>query len=102
MLNAVELTVESSLPYEVNAYLPEEIRGSDGTKILDKNIVNIKSNSSSVYKTFTDINTKVNLLDNQSYNNYGNIHGIDIMLDGTLTHETDVYKGTIKFEVIQK
>ena len=100
-LSAVNLTVESSLPYEVNASLEAEIQNADKTEVVDKSILGIKSNNDVNYKTFTVINTPLNLLDNQSAGKI-NTHGIDLILRKDIIHKADVYKTTIKFEVNQK
>lgn len=99
-LNAVNLNVSSSLPYELNACLPVEIIGTSGA-IMDKEIINVRANGEALYNSFTDLNTPVNLLDNQLSGN-GKIHGVDINLKGGLAHTKDNYKSTIKFEVNQK
>lgn len=99
--NAIRLTVDSSLPYEVSASLPTEIQNSKKDKTMDKSILNIKANSELDYKTFPDINTKVSLLDSQIAGN-DKIHDIDLKLKGGIAHEKDNYKTTIKFEVAQK
>ena len=99
--NAINLTVNSSLPYEVNAYLVSEIQNSDKSNTMNKDILNIKANSEVVYNTFTDTTTPIALLDNQPKGN-DITHGIDIKLKGGIAHEKDVYKTTIKFEVKQK
>ena len=49
-LSAVNLTVESSLPYEVNASLETEIQNADKTEVVDKSIFGIKSNNDVNYK----------------------------------------------------
>ena len=99
--NAINLTVESSLPYEVNASLETEIQNVDKTEVVDKSILGIKSNNDVNYKTFTVINTPLNLLDNQVAGKI-NTHGIDLILRKDIIHKADVYKTTIKFEVNQK
>ena len=99
--NAINLTVESSLPYEVNASLETEIQNADKTEIVDKSILGIRANGSINYKTFTAINTPLNLLDNQVAGKI-NTHGIDLILRKDIIHKADVYKTTIKFEVNQK
>lgn len=48
--NAINLTVESSLPYEVNASLETEIQNADRTEIIDKLILNIKANTEMIIK----------------------------------------------------
>lgn len=99
--NAVNISINSSLPYQLNAYLPTEIQNADKSNTMDKDILNIKENSENEYKTFDNTIDKVVLKDN---NQAGNdlIHGIDIKLKGGIVHKKDVYKTTIKFEVEQK
>ena len=99
--NAVNITINSSLPYELNAYLPTEIQNSDKSNTMDKSILNIKENSESTYQVFVNTTDKVVLKDNCSAGN-DLIHGIDIKLSGGISHEKDVYKTTIKFEAEQK
>lgn len=98
---AIEISINSSLPYEINAYLEEEIQSADKTAIMDKRILNLKESSTRDYKEFTDIKTKLNLVPNSSAGN-GKIHNFDFKLNGGITHKKDVYKTTIKFEAIQK
>lgn len=100
-LNAVNLTVSSSLPYKINAYLASEIENADKSKTMDKSILNIKANSEQSYSTFNDTVNPVVLLDDQSRGN-DIIHGIDLKLKSNIAHQKDVYKTTIKFEVEQK
>ena len=99
--NAVNLTVSSSLPYRVNAYLEDELYNADKSKKLDKSILNIKSNKSAEYRGFLDIDTPIILLDDQEAGT-DTIHGVDVKLNSTDTHKADVYKTAIKFEVEQK
>ena len=54
-----------------------------------------------IIKTFTAINTPLNLLDNQVAGKI-NTHGIDLILRKDIIHKADVYKTTIRFEVNQK
>lgn len=102
-LNAVTLSINSSLPYDVNAYLPVAINGSEGN-VMNKDILEIRANSQGGYKKFPSIGTsdsdKVVLLSSQPAGN-GKTHGIDLNLAGSIAHEKDVYKATIKFEVSQ-
>lgn len=99
--NAINLTVNSSLPYKINAYLATEIQNSDGSNMMDKDILNIRVNGESNYNTFIDTTTPIVLLDDQPADNDVS-HGIDIMLKGNIAHEKDIYKTTIKFEAEQK
>ena len=99
--NIVNVTINSSLPYSLNAYLPAEIQNADKTNIMDKSILNIKENSESIYQVFPNTTDKLVLKDNCSAGN-DLVHGIDIKLKGGIAHEKDVYKTTIKFEAEQK
>lgn len=101
MQNAVNLSVSSSLPYRVNAYLEDELYNADKSKKLDNSILNIKSNKDSEYRGFIDTATPIMLLDDQDSGS-DVVHGIDIKLNSTDTHKADVYKTTLKFEVEQK
>lgn len=100
-LNAVSLTVNSSLPYKINAYLTSEIQNSDKSKTMDKDILNIKESSEVDYQTFNNTIDAIVIKDNNLSGNNIN-HSIDLMLKGGIAHEKDVYKTTIKFEAIQK
>ena len=99
--NAVTLTINSSLPYEINSYLVSEMKNANNSETMDKSILNIKANSGSVYGSFTDLVTPIKLFDNQVAGN-NKVHGIDLKLKGNIAHKADVYKTTIKFEVNQK
>ena len=99
--NAVNISINSSLPYQLNAYLPIEIQNSDKSNTMDKRILNIKENSEADYKEFLNINEKVVLKDNCPSGN-DVVHGVDLKLVGGIAHEKDVYKTTIKFEAEQK
>ena len=99
--NTVQISINSSLPYSLNAYLPTEIQNSDKSVVMDKSILNIKENSENSYQTFANTTDKIILKDNnQAGNNL--IHDIDIKLKGGIAHQKDVYKTTIKFETEQK
>lgn len=100
MQKAVNLTVSSSLPYKVNAYLEDELYNNK-TETLDKSILNIRANGKSAYQAFTDLSTPITLLDDQEAG-VDTIHGIDLRLASNDSHKADVYKTSIKFEVIQK
>ena len=101
--NAVVLTVNSSLPYKVNASLATEIQNAAKDKTMDKEILNIKANGEldSTYQHFAAINTPIEIIGTQQAGN-GKTHGIDIKLKGGIPHEKDIYKTTIKFEATQK
>ena len=99
--NAVNVLINSSLPYQLNAYLPVEIQNADKSNAMDKSILNIKENSESNYQVFPNTTDKIILKDNCSAGN-DLVHGVDIKLSGGISHEKDVYKTTIKFEAEQK
>ena len=101
-LNAVNLTISSSLPYKVDAYLATEMQNSNKDKTMNKEILNIKANGTDEYKTFTDVGlTPINLIDTQE-SGKDKSHGIDIMLKSNMAFEKDVYKTTLRFEATQK
>lgn len=100
-LNAINLTITSSLPYEVNAYLTNEMQNADKSETLDIDVLNIKESSQNVYKQFANTADAVRLLDNQNAGDY-NLHSIDLKLATSLAHKADVYKTTLRFEVAQK
>ena len=100
-LNTVNLIVNSSLPYQINAYMPTEIQNADKTNTMNKDILNIRANGESNYNTFVDTINPIVLLDNQPADNNVS-HGVDLMLKGSIAHEKDIYKTTIKFEAVQK
>ena len=52
MLGAVNLTINSSLPYQLNAYMPVEIANSDKSVTLPIDTLNIKESSEIDYKQF--------------------------------------------------
>lgn len=102
-LNAVGVTVDSSLNYDLNAYLATNISSAAGNTInLDK--FGIKDSNTSDYKFFTTVGTaednKLVLLSNQTAGE--ETHNIDLKLFGSDAHVADVYKTTIKFEAVQK
>ena len=99
-LNAVEVTVDSSLPYRLNTYLLSEIKNENSSKIIPKELFNIKLNGETDYKAFNNINEKLVLKEDCSKGQ--NRYGIDLILKGSLTHEADIYKTIIKFEAEQK
>ena len=101
MLNAVNISINSSLPYSLNAYLPSEIANSDKSEILPVDILNIKEGSETAYQTFNNTTDKIVLKDNCSNGN-DLIHNIDLKLSSNLAHKADVYKTVIKFEAEQK
>ena len=99
--SALEITVHSSLPYDLNAYLEENIQNLDKSVVMDSNLLQIKESSDIDYKSFASINDKIVLTENNSYGNY-NKHSIDLKMEGSNAYKADIYKTTIKFEAQQK
>ena len=100
-LNAVDVIVSSSLPYDLNAYLEESLQNSDKTSIMSPSIINIRENDSVDYSQFVNTTDKVVLKsDCEAINNKS--HSIDLKLSSDDTHKADVYKAVIKFEAVQK
>ena len=100
-LNALTVSINSSLAYDLNAYLVGEIQNADGSKKIDINRLNIKDNGEIAYKEFTGVNKKLTLKDNCSAGN-NLTHNIDLKLKGGNAYEADIYKTVIKFEAEQK
>ena len=100
-LGAVNMTINSSLPYELNAYMPTGIFNADKSKNMPLDILNIKESSEDDYQTFESITDKIVLKDGCSKGN-GLNHSIDLKLSTSSAHKADVYKTVIKFEVEQK
>lgn len=100
-LKALNITISSSLPYDLNAYMPTEIYNNDKSNSLNRLILNIKDNSESKYQNFANNRDKITLKENC---NAGTnlIHSIDFMLNGGLSEKADTYKTIIKFEAVQK
>ena len=100
-LKAVEISINSSLPYDLNAYLETNFSNSDGSKNMDINTLKIKESSKSNYSSFTNLKEKVTLKEDCASGNYIK-HDIDLKLESDNAHQADVYKTTVKFEAIQK
>ena len=100
-LNAINITVNSSLPYQLNSYLVDEIKNADNSNIIPKELLNIRLNGENDYKAFSNINEKLVLKENCLKGN-DNQFNIDLILKGSLTHKADIYKTVIKFEAEQK
>ena len=100
-LKAIDITVESSLPYRLNSYLVSEIKNKDSSNIIPKEQFNIRLNGEADYKAFNNINEKLVLKDD-CLAGVDNIHSIDLILKSGKMNEADVYKTTLKFEAEQK
>lgn len=98
---ALEMSIKSSLPYDINAYLTGEITNADKSKTVDKRILNLKESSTTNYKEFSEINTKLNLSQGNSAGN-NKIHKFDFRMNGGVAHKKDAYKTSIKFEIVQQ
>ena len=99
--NAVNISINSSLPYQLNSYLLTEIENNDKSNRIEKDLLNIKSSSDVDYKVFNDINNKLVLKDNCDAGN-NKLHSVDLKLKGSQAHKADIYKAVIKFEAEQK
>ena len=99
--NAINISINSSLPYQLNSYLLSEMENSDKSNRIEKDLLNIKSSSDTDYKIFDDINEKL-ILENDCNAGNNKSHSIDLKLKGGDAHKADVYKAVIKFEVEQK
>ena len=99
--NALNISVGSTLPYQLNAYLEAEIQNTDKSITLNKEIFNIKEGSDNSYRYFKNTKEKMVLKDNNLPTD-NTIHPIDLMLKGGFTYKTDVYKTIVKFEIEQK
>ena len=67
---------------------------------MDTSVLNIKDSGDSIYKSFTNINSKVVVKDNC----VGGVieeHSLDLKLAAN-THKVDVYKTVLKLEIEQK
>ncbi|MBQ8997177.1 MAG: hypothetical protein IJ086_00625 [Clostridium sp.] len=100
MLNAVEVTIHSSLPYSFNTYLETPIESLDGQATIQPNTLSIRENSKT-YQVFNNVKEKIVLNDNTDAGN-NNIHNIDLKLSKNTADKANVYKTTIKFEAVQK
>ena len=100
-LNAVDITISSSLPYQLNSYLISELQNNDGSKVIPKELFNIRLNGDTDYKAFNNVNEKLILKENCEKGN-DNTFSVDLILKGSLMHQADIYKTTLKFEAEQK
>lgn len=101
MLDAVNITVNSSLAYSLNVCMPTTISNSDGSSTINFDIFNIKESTEAVYGKFTDNTNKVVLKTDCSKGNNIN-HKIDLKLDSNVAYKADIYKTVIRLEAQQK
>ena len=101
LTNAINLTIGSSLPYQINAYLIKEFKNNSQNQTIDNNILHIKEGSQNKYLNFETANKKLTFKDNCLAGD--NIsHNIDLMLKTDKAIDSDTYHGTIKLEIEQK
>ena len=98
---ALNITINSSLPYDLNAYLPEGIVNKDNSNSIPVNSLSLKDSTDINYQPFVNTSDKIVLKSNCEAGE-SNIHSIDFKLASSQTHKADVYKTTIKFEVEQR
>ena len=99
--NALTVNINSSLTYDLNAYLVSEIQNADGSNKIDIDRLNIKANDETAYQEFAGVNQKLTLKSNCSAGN-NLTHNIDLKLNGDDAYPADIYKAVIKFEAEQK
>lgn len=99
--DAIKITVNSSLPYKINAFMPSKIANANGTEEMPMDLFNIRESSKTTYEQFANNTDAVILKDNCNKGN-NNIHYIDLKLASNQAHKADVYKTVLKFEIEQK
>ena len=100
-LGALDITINSSLPYSLNAYMPKELSNSDGSSSMGVNLLNIRENTQSAYSQFVNTTDKVVLKSDCDKGN-NKVHTIDLKLASDRSFKPDIYKAVIKFEAEQK
>ena len=100
MKDAVEISINSSLPYTLNASIESPIQNKDGTSVIPSDILNIKESADTDYKVFSSIGDKIKLSETSTTVNE-KMHKIDFKLNTVEAYKPDVYKTTVKFEAIQ-
>ena len=87
MLGEVNLTINSSLPYQLNAYMPVGISNADNSQTLDTSMFNIKESSDTIAYAFLNRDLKANeikVLDvvqaKQNGDNDGDLSAISIIV----------------------
>ena len=100
-LGALNITINSSLPYDLNAYMPKELSNADGSSSMGINLLNIRDNTESSYSQFADTTNKVVLKSDCDKGN-NKQHTIDLKLASDRSYKSDIYKTVIKFEAEQK
>ena len=98
---ATIIVVESNLRYQIKASLESDIRNNDGTEIIDKNILQIKSAIDDEYKTFPIIGEQIDIFKNLNPDNRKIEHDVSFKLKAGIPYKVENYKTSIKFEVAQ-
>lgn len=99
-LNSINMSVVSSLPYVINAYLETPINNSDSSDSIDFSLLKIRESSQPDYKTFPQLKTKLELLGRQEATD-NRTHSIDLKLEGGETSKASVFRTTLKIELAQ-
>ena len=99
--DAVEITVNTSLPYNLNAYMPTKILNANGSQEISMDKFNIKESQATSYQQFRNTTEKIVLKSNCEKGD-DKKHSIDLKLSANGAHVADIYKTTIKFEVEQQ
>ena len=99
--DAIEISINSSLPYDLNAYLESEIQNADKSATMDIDLLKIKDSTKDNYQSFINTSDKIVLIEDYTSGNFNN-HNIDLKLEGDNAHLSDIYKTTIRFEASQK
>ena len=100
-LGALDITINSSLPYNLNAYMPKELSNADGSSSMGVNLLNIRDNTESSYSQFTNTIDKLVLKSDCDKGN-NKVHTVDLKIASDRSFKPDIYKAVIKFEAEQK
>lgn len=99
--NSMQLSISSSLPYQVKTSLATDIANKDKTNTITPEILSIKTNNMHNYETFNKVGQPILLLDDQPPTDCTQF-GIDFRLNKGIPFKVDTYKTVVKFEVNQK
>lgn len=100
LLNAIELNIESSLPYKVEVSLASEIKNGDGSKVINPNILSIKASNDNQYNRFESVGKPILIYTNQNAGEIDKV-SIDIKVNSDVKYSIDAYKTSMKIEVNQ-
>ena len=99
--DALTITVDSSLPYNMNVSMPAEISNADGSLKIDFGLFNIKESNEANYQYFRNVTDKL-VLKSNCEKGEGKVHKIDLKLTSNQAHKADIYKTVLKFEIEQR